>query len=134
MDGNGKNKIILHFYSESTENRLASLEEKFEKRKPGEILRQAKFDDSENSACTDYETKGVKQSGKLSANGAMLTVLNGLSEKDLVASVGANSDAEAGLVLRLHDVGNYVAAIYSPKQKAIYLLDRKNGEDGHVQE
>ncbi len=35
----GKGKIILHFYSESTENRLASLEEKFEKRKPGEILR-----------------------------------------------------------------------------------------------
>lgn len=32
-------KIVLHFYSESTENRLASLEEKFEKRKPGEILR-----------------------------------------------------------------------------------------------
>src|SRR6202012_4307332 len=58
---------------------------------PGEILGQATFDDSETSAWTDYETKGVKQSGKLSANGAMLTVLNGLSEKDLVASVGANS-------------------------------------------
>jgi hypothetical protein len=97
---------------------------------PGEILRQAKFDEGENSAWTDYEKKGVRESGKLSASGALLTVLNGITEKDLVASVGANSDAEAGLVLRLHDAANYVAAIYSPQQKAVYLLDRKNGEDG----
>jgi hypothetical protein len=78
---------------------------------PGAILRREKFEEAGNSAW----------SGNL---------LNGVNQKDLAASVGVHSDAEAGLVLRFHDAGNYVAAVYSPKEKTVYLLDRKDGVDG----
>jgi Protein of unknown function (DUF4038)/Domain of unknown function (DUF5060) len=78
---------------------------------PGPILRQEKFEEA----------------GKSSWSG---NLLNGVNQKDLAASVGAHSDAEAGLVLRFHDAGNYVAAVYSPKEKTVYLLDRKDGVDG----
>jgi hypothetical protein len=53
-----------------------------------------------------------------------------VNETDLVAAVSARSNAEAALVLRFHDKDNYLAAVYSPKEKAIYLLDRKKGADG----
>ena len=98
---------------------------------PGAMLRQGKFEDGGNSTWTDYGAKGVRESGRLSASGELLTVLNDVNEKDLVASVDAHHDAGAGLVLRFHDTGNYLAAVYSPKERAVYLLDRKKGEDGH---
>jgi hypothetical protein len=34
------------------------------------------------------------------------------------------------LLLRYHDAGDYLAAVYSPNEKVIYLLDREKGEDG----
>ena len=57
----------------------------------------------------------------------MLTVLEKVSETNLMASVEANSNAEAGIMLRFHDPENYLVALYSPSFKAIYVHDRKNG-------
>jgi hypothetical protein len=97
---------------------------------PGAILREDKFEDGGTSAWTDFRAKGVRENGRLSASGEMLTALNDVNAKDVVASVGGHADAEAGLALRFHDPANYLAAVYSPKEKAIYLLDRKSGADG----
>ena len=49
-----------------------------------------------------------------------------------MASVDANSDAEAGIILRFHDADNYLVALYSPLLKAIFLHDRKNGQWGEM--
>jgi hypothetical protein len=67
--------------------------------------------------------------GKTTADGAALAI-HQLNEKDLVASIAALSSASAGLILRYHDAGNYLAAVYSPTSKAVYLLDREKGVDG----
>jgi hypothetical protein len=53
-----------------------------------------------------------------------------ISAKDLQASVEVPGDQGAALLLRYHDGGDYLAAVYSPSEKAIYLLDRQKGEDG----
>jgi len=42
-------------------------------------------------------------------------------------SVDAQSNSEAGIVLRFHDFDNYLVALYTPMLKAIYIHDRKNG-------
>lgn len=60
----------------------------------------------------------------------MVTVLDTIDEKDLMVSVEAPSNAEAGIVLRFHDLNNYLVALYSPRLKALYLLDRRNGQWG----
>ncbi|MBI4165639.1 MAG: DUF4038 domain-containing protein, partial [Acidobacteria bacterium] len=101
-----------------------------ERPSPGATIREDKFDDSKASAWTDYGTKSARGGGRLSSSGEMLAILNGVSETDLVAAVDAHSDAEAGLVLRFQDTDNYLAAVYSSKDRALYLLDRKKGVDG----
>jgi hypothetical protein len=53
-----------------------------------------------------------------------------LREKDLQASAELQSGQGAALLLRYHDADNYVAAVYSPADKAVYVLDREKGEDG----
>jgi hypothetical protein len=41
--------------------------------------------------------------------------------------VQARADAEAGLVLRYQDADNYVAAVYSPQDRSLYLVTRRHG-------
>jgi hypothetical protein len=95
------------------------------------VIRSDELAGGESSAWTDYgAARSVRGSGVLSAGGEMLAVLNGVSEKDLVAGVDARSDGDAGLVLRFHDRDNYLAAVYSSKGKEVYLLDRAHGVDG----
>ena len=61
----------------------------------------------------------------------MVTILEKVSDTDLMASADANSDAEAGIILRFHDPDNYLVALYSSfAQEAIYLHDRKDGKWG----
>ncbi len=64
------------------------------------------------------------------AQAEALTILKSPSETNAVATVTARSDANAGLVLRYSDAANYVAAIYSPDEQSLYLLDRREGADG----
>jgi hypothetical protein len=56
--------------------------------------------------------------------------LTTISVRDMQASVDLPGDQGAALLLRYHDAGNYLAAVYSPSEKTIYLLDREKGEDG----
>ena len=67
--------------------------------------------------------------GTVTADGAV-SAIHQLSEQDLVASVAGLSNASAGLILRYHDAGNYLTAVYSPTAKAVYLLDREKGVNG----
>ena len=60
----------------------------------------------------------------------MVTILEKISETNLMASVEARSDAEAGVILRFHDFDHYLVALYTPLLKAIYIHDRKNGAWG----
>lgn len=70
------------------------------------------------------------KSGLLPTPGNPLTIAGEVNEKDLVASVEGKSAASAALVLRYHDPANYLAAVYSPTAKAVYILDREKGVDG----
>jgi hypothetical protein len=96
----------------------------------GTTIRQDKFTDGESASWADYGTKSVRGGGRLSADGETVTVANGVSETNLVAAVDAQGNGNAGLVLRFHDADNYLAAVYSAKEKVIYLLDRNKGVDG----
>jgi hypothetical protein len=101
-----------------------------ERPSPGALLLEEKFAGSESSNWTDYKAKALRGGGKMIADGSVLSTVNKLERQDLVASVDGHSDAGAGLILRFHDADNYLAAVYAPTAKAVYLLDRKNGVDG----
>ena len=64
-------------------------------------------------------------------DGATLSVLKNAKQTNATVSVAALSAAGAGLILRYQDSNNYVAAVYSPADKSLYLLDRRKGSDGH---
>ena len=97
----------------------------------GATIREDKFEDDANSNWTDYAGKSTRGGGRLLASAETVTVVNGVSEANLVAAVDVHGDGNAGLILRFHDADNYLAAVYSAKEKSIYLLDRKKGADGH---
>jgi hypothetical protein len=78
----------------------------------------------------EYGAKTVQQANGLTASADTLTVLAQVDHPDLVAAVDAQSDTDASLVLRFHDPDNYFSAVYAPKNKSLYLLDRKGGADG----
>ena len=101
-----------------------------ERPSPGAVLRDDKFEDSGSSNWTEFGTKSLRSGGRMSVNGDSLAIANEVNEVDVVAGVGGHSDANAGLVLRYHDADNYLAAVYSPKEKTVYLVDRKKGVDG----
>jgi hypothetical protein len=97
---------------------------------PGATIREDKFDDRTTSEWTDYGSKTTRTNGRLSASGNTLSVIDGVDQTNLVASVNAHANANAGLLLRFHDPDNYLAALYSANDKTIYLFDRQKGQDG----
>ena len=101
-----------------------------ERPSPGAVLLEDEFADSAAANWTDYGAKTVRRGGEMIADGAVLAIANKVEQKDLVASVAGHSDANAGLILRYHDADNYLAAVYSPSAKAVYLVDRVKGMDG----
>lgn len=96
------------------------------------MLHEDHFDGVGNGGWQDMGTATRRENGKLIGQKGMLTVLPKIDVADATASVEARSDAEVGLVLRYHDPGNYVVALYSPVFHAIYLHDRRNGEWGDM--
>ena len=78
----------------------------------------------------DYGTASRCQDGRLVGGKGLLTMLENVNDTDLMTSVEANSDAEAGLVLRFHDPDNYLVALYSPLFKTIFIHDRRDGQWG----
>ncbi|MDR3688015.1 MAG: DUF4038 domain-containing protein [Fimbriimonas sp.] len=89
-----------------------------------------RFDAASNGNWKDAGTPTSRSDGKLIAHKGALTVLPEITVADATASVEANSDAEAGIVLRYHDPNNYVVALYSPEFHAIYIHDRRDGQWG----
>ena len=85
------------------------------------------FDGTESAAWKDYGTPSQRKDRRLVGSKGMLTILETVSQTNLMASVEARSDAEAGLILRFQDPNNYLVALYSPSLRAIYFHDRKNG-------
>jgi hypothetical protein len=83
-----------------------------ERPSPGTLIRK-------RSKFTDY-----------SVGEETLSVFRGVNETNLVAASDVERDGKSALVLRFHDVNNYLAAIYSPEEKLLYLIDRKQGADG----
>lgn len=56
-------------------------------------------------------------------------VANVSQRANLVAAVNIPSDTDSGLVLRYQNDDNFIAAVYSPAQGAIYVQERKDGKD-----
>ena len=94
------------------------------------LLFADRFEEVEGPAWKDYGTASQRKDGHLVGGKGLVTILEKVNETNLMASVEANSDAEAGIILRYHDPANYLVALYSPVFKAIYLHDRKNGAYG----
>lgn len=97
---------------------------------PGCRILEEKFDDEGTTRWVDHGAKTVHSGGRMSGSGEILAVISSITEADLVASVNARSNADAGLLFRFQDADNYTVGVYSAREQAIYFLDRKNGQDG----
>jgi hypothetical protein len=96
------------------------------------LLFEDTFDQGDAASWKDYGTPTRRENSRLVGGKGMVTVVEKISALDLMASVDANSDAEAGIILRFHDAANYLVALYSPLLKAIFLHDRKSGQWGEM--
>jgi hypothetical protein len=94
------------------------------------MIFEDRFDGTDASAWRDYGTSTQRKDGRLIGGKGMVTMVEKVNDRDLMASVDTNSDAEAGIVLRFHDPNNYLVALYTPSLQKIYLHDRKNGQWG----
>ena len=93
-------------------------------------LFEDRFESPESSAWKDYGTPSQRKNGRLVGGKGIVTVLEKVTDGDLMAGIDAKSDAEAGVILRFHDADNYLVALYSPSLHAIFLHDRKDGQWG----
>ncbi|MHB8971136.1 MAG: apiosidase-like domain-containing protein [Pirellulaceae bacterium] len=96
------------------------------------LLLEETFDKADAASWKDYGTPTRRENSRLVGGKGLVTVAEKISELNLMASVDANSDAEAGIILRFHDTDHYLVALYSPLLKAIFLHDRKNGQWGEM--
>lgn len=96
----------------------------------GSILREERFASGDDSKWSARDGRISLESGHLVASGATTALLSGFNEENFAVSVSAQSDADAGILLRYQDADNYLAAMYSARDKSIYLIDRRNGKDG----
>jgi hypothetical protein len=107
----------------------AAIKKPFGDHAPPLLVRES-FDTVGPSRWRDHGTPTRRADGRLVGGKGTATVLEAVAETDLMASVRARGDAEAGVILRFHDAGNYLVALYSPSLKSIFLHDRRDGEYG----
>ena len=88
------------------------------------------FDNADTSAWIDHGSPTRREGGCLVGGKNLLTTVKGLEEENLMVSVDAHSNAEAGIVLRFHDPENYVVGLYTPSLKCMYFHDRQHGAWG----
>ena len=93
-------------------------------------LFEDRFQAADSSAWKDYGTPTQRKDGRLVGAKGMVAVVEKVNDTDMMASADANSDSEAGIILRFHDADNYLIALYSPSLKAIFLHDIKGGHYG----
>ena len=98
---------------------------------PGPKLFEDTFTEKQLSAWDNHgPDTASRTSGTLAAHGEILTTLREVREADAIVAADVESQAQAALVLRYQDADNYVAAVYAPGERALYLLDRQKGKDG----
>ena len=92
------------------------------------------FDDSAQSPAKsrwlDSAGKTSPQKDQLLSPGSAWGVFTDVNQVDVLVSVEARSDSEAGILLRFHDANNSLVAVYSAALKGMWILDRQNGEYG----
>lgn len=88
------------------------------------------FEGDDAAAWKDHGTPTRRKDGRLVGGKGMATILEGVRGADLMASVEARSDAEAGIILRFQSPEEYLVALYTPSLKAIYIHDRRAGAWG----
>ena len=94
---------------------------------PGTVQLQESFDGADSQNWSEHgSSKAKRQGGKLTADGETVSVFDTIKTQNCVVAVDAHSNASAGLLLRYQDADNYVAAIYSAKEKTLYLMTRIN--------
>jgi len=64
----------------------------------------------------------------MTVSGHTVSLLRDFEQTNGVASVDVRSDADASLLLRYQNADNYLAAVYSPADRTVYLTERKNGK------
>jgi hypothetical protein len=96
------------------------------------LLAEDRFDGADAAAWKDHGTPTQRRDGRLAGGKGMVTTLEKVAARDLMVSVDAGSDAEAGVILRFHDADNYLVGLYSPLLKSIFLHDRKDGQWGEM--
>jgi hypothetical protein len=61
-----------------------------------------------------------------------LIVLREVSASNVTARLTLPRDRPIGVLLRYRDPDNYIAAMYSPGDECIYIVDRRRGTDGRM--
>lgn len=100
-----------------------------ERSSPGDLILKDEFT-SADSPWTDHATPSTRGHGSFSSTGQLLAILEGTRESNLVIAVDAHSNTDAGLIVRYRDNDNYVGAVFSASDSAIYLFQRKDGHTG----
>jgi hypothetical protein len=62
--------------------------------------------------------------------GRTIIVVNDVNSKNVTVNVDAKSNAEAGILLRFKDRGNFLLANYAPQNNAIYFHEVVNNNYG----
>jgi len=99
---------------------------------PGEVIFSDVNGDRSSSWIEQNELHEKVRAASHSSFRKTLKILAAFNDENAVTSVGVVGREAVGLMLRYHDGGNYIVAIYAPDERAIYILDRKNGDDGRV--
>jgi len=89
-----------------------------------------RFEIADVSAWKDYGTPSHRQEGRLVGGKGMVSLVEKIEDADLIVSVDAKSDAEAGIILRFHNPDEYLVGFYSPSLKGILFHDRTKGKWG----
>lgn len=98
---------------------------------PGELLTTYQFDDRDATVLQELgSTRAQREAGKLVATGDTLSVSNKINVADASVSVDGSSDSGGGVVLRYSNVDNYDVALFSAKEKLLYIYRRVNAHDG----
>lgn len=95
---------------------------------PGSVEFQEGFDGADSQHWLEHGiAKARRDGGKFVANGETLSVVNSIKMMNGVVAVDAHSNSSAGLLMRYQDSDNYVATVFSAKDRTLYLLTRING-------
>ena len=98
---------------------------------PGKLVVADRFAGGGYTHATTWLDQGPtetrREGGKLIASGEAMSVVDGISAQDAVVAVDGSNGAGAGIVLRYKDTNNYLATVYSAREKLLYIYTRSDG-------